>query len=507
VAASSDLSPNVEIELKFAVPADRRAALEKALERAPVRIERMQAIYFDTADERLARRGVTLRLRKEGRRWVQTVKAATAKDSFRRLEHNVSVTAPSGGGPPALDLARHDAAPAGEVLREALDYGSEGDASAGLSMRFRTDVRRMTRTIRVAGARVEIALDTGTVFAGDRSSPICELELELKSGRVTALVGLAAQWADRHGLWLTTVSKAERGARLARGEVEGPPVKAVAPLVEVKQGAAAFFVATIESCLAHIFGNASELAAGGCDESFVHQLRIGLRRLRTVLRELGMLVDGIDPEWEPVLRSAFRELGESRDIAVVLPAVRKELDAAGAPSFPDPKPVHRARRPETVVRDPLFQRTLLEVLAFSHEPRTEVVGDDSIGKDVRTLVAQRLDGLRLSVARDGKRFATLDPDRQHRVRKRLKRLRYLSEFAAPLFGIKQVTRYLAAWRQAQDALGEYNDQLIAAEFFRAEAGTEPRAWFAVGWLAARQRVCVKRCKRALRKAMKAPAFW
>jgi len=136
-----------------------------------------------------------------------------------------------------------------------------------------------------------------------------------------------------------------------------------------------------------------------------------------------------------------------------------------------------------------------------------VVGDDSIGKDVRTLVAQRLDGLRLSVARDGKRFATLDPDRQHRVRKRLKRLRYLCEFSAPLFGIKQVTRYLASWRQAQDALGEYNDQLIAAEFFRAEAGTEPRAWFAVGWLAARQRVCVKRCKRALRKAMKAPAFW
>ena len=496
-----------EIELKFAVPAERRAALEKALRRGRVRIERMQAIYFDTADERLAKRGVTLRLRKEGRRWVQTVKAATAADSFRRLEQNVSVTAPSDGGPPALDLAWHDAAPAGEVLREALGNGSEGDASAGLAMRFRTDVRRMTRTIRVAGARVEIALDTGNIITSDRSWPICELELELKSGRVTALVGLAAQWADRHGLWLSTVSKAERGARLARGEVEGSPVKAVAPLVDVKQRATAFFVATIESCLAQILGNASEVAAGACDEPFVHQLRIGLRRLRTALRELSMLVNGIDPEWEPVLRSAFRELGEYRDIAVVVPAVREELDAAGAPSFPDPKPVHRARRPETIVRDPLLQRTLLDVLAFGHELTAEAIGDDSIGKDVRTLVARRLDGLRRSVARDGKRFATLDPARQHRVRKCLKRLRYLSEFATPLFGTKQITRYLAAWRQAQGALGEYNDQRIAAQFFRAETGTEPRAWFAVGWLAARQQACVKRCKRALRKATKTPAFW
>ena len=218
-----------EIELKFVVPAERRAALEKALKRGSVRIERMQAIYFDTTDERLAKHGVALRLRREGRGWVQTVKAATA-DSFRRLEHNVLVTAPRGGGPPALDLARHDVARVGEVLRKALGNGSEGNAGAGLSVRFRADVSRITRTIRAAGARVEIALDTGEIVAGDGSRPICELELELKSGHVAALVGLAAPWADRHGLWLSTISKGERGRRLARGESEGQPVKAVAEM-------------------------------------------------------------------------------------------------------------------------------------------------------------------------------------------------------------------------------------------------------------------------------------
>ena len=495
-----------ESELKFTVPAKRRAALERELRRGSVRIEQMQAIYFDTADEHLAKHGVALRLRKEGRYWVQTVKAAMA-GSLRRVEDNVSVKGPRGGRPPALDLARHDAAPAGEVLRKTLGNGSKGDASAGLSIRFRTDVSRMTRTICVAGARVEIALDTGEIVAGDRSQPICELELELKSGNAAALVRLAAQWADRHGLWLSTVSKGERGRRLAAGEAEGHPVKAVAPHVEVRQGAAAFFVATIESCLAQVLGNASEVVAGVCDEQLVHQLRIGLRRLRTALRELGMLGNGIDSAWEPVLRSTFQELGKHRDIAVVMPAVRKELDAAGTPSFPDPKTEHGVRRPEAVVRDPVFQQTLLGVVAFCHMPTARMDREDSIGRDVRRFVAGRLDELRGRVERDGKRFAKLNPARQHRVRKRLKRLRYLSEFAAPLFGSKRVTRYLAVWREAQDALGEYNDKRIAAEAYRAQAKMERRARFAVNWLTARQPACVKGCERALRKAAKTPAFW
>ena len=132
-----------EIELKFAVPAKRRAALEKALKRGSVRVERIQAFYFDTADECLAEHGMALRLRKEGRRWVQTLKAATA-NSFRRIEDNVSVPAPRGGGPPVLDLARHHTASAGDVLRKMLDSGRAADASAGLSMRGPSGTRNVS---------------------------------------------------------------------------------------------------------------------------------------------------------------------------------------------------------------------------------------------------------------------------------------------------------------------------------------------------------------------------
>lgn len=495
-----------EIELKFAVPPGKRAVLEKAFKRGRLHRERMQAVYFDTSDERLAKHGASLRLRKEGRRWVQTAKASTA-DSIRRIEHNVAVTAPGGNVQPALDLTRHDGTPAGAALQKAIDPHGASGLGVALSGRFRTDVIRTTRTVRVAGARVELALDTGKVIADDRSIDICELEFELKSGPVTALVGLAEQWADRYGLWLSTVSKAEHGARLARGETEGHPVNAVPLAVDTKCGAAAFLIKTVQSCLAQVLGNASEVGAGATNEELIHQLRIGLRRLRTALRELPLLGNAIDPVWEPILTSTFRELGEHRDLVNVMPAMRAEIDAAGAPYFVDPKAEHHPRRPQTVVRDPAFQRTLLAVLSFCHEPPAPPGGDASNARETRVLVAGRLDKLCADLRRDAKRFTKLDPVSQHRVRKRLKRLRYLSEFAAPLFGNKRVTRYLENWQQAQDALGKYNDQRISAEVFRAQASTEPRAWFAVGWLTARQRESVKRCERALRAAAKTTAFW
>ena len=79
----------------------------------------MQAIYFDTADEHLGRHGVAVRLRKEGRRWVQTAKTLTTA-SLRRLEHNVVVALSRGNARPALDLSLHDVEPVCDALRRAL---------------------------------------------------------------------------------------------------------------------------------------------------------------------------------------------------------------------------------------------------------------------------------------------------------------------------------------------------------------------------------------------------
>ena len=126
-------------------------------------------------------------------------------------------------------------------------------------------------------------------------------------------------------------------------------------------------------------------------------------------------------------------------------------------------------------------------------------------KTARQRLKKRL-GVRLAqlykdVKRDAKRFDRLSPSRQHRVRKRLKRLRYLAEFAAPLFGARRVGRYLNRWHNAQDALGDNNDHRVGLGSLCGESKRAKR------WISVRLLACVERCDRALRKAVNGPVFW
>ncbi len=414
-----------EIELKLSVPPPSVGPINKALRKGRVQNERLQALYFDTVDERLGKHKASLRLRKEGESWVQTAKASTGLTA-RRLEHNVPIVTPPDGELPQPNLLRHDGSPVGKALRKALGKKFSGDA--GLLMRYRTDVLRTKRVVRAGDAKVEVALDVGTIVAGERSLPVCELEFELKAGEVSELVALAARWAEQHGLWISTPSKAERGWQLTHGHTGPQPVKATSPAIDATASDRSFFAATLQSCLAQVLQNASGVAeATEEEEELVHQLRIGIRRLRTALRELHGIASGIDPAWELVLQRAFHELGCHRDLAIVVPAVRKELGATKPPSFPDPEPLHPTRRPSTVVRDPVFQRTLFALIAFEDIQATESGHADN-GIDLRAVMAKRLGHLRRRIARDGKRFAEFEASDQHKVRKKLKRLRYLLIF-------------------------------------------------------------------------------
>ena len=145
----------MEIEFKFCIPSGRLKAVEAALRRGTVVRTRLQARYFDTADQRLAADGMVLRLRKEGRRWVQTVKA-TGDNALHRLEHNVDLG--TTGPAPQIDPQRHQGTPVGERLAKLLADGTQ------LVERQSTDIVRLTRDVRVTGpggAVVEMALDVG----------------------------------------------------------------------------------------------------------------------------------------------------------------------------------------------------------------------------------------------------------------------------------------------------------------------------------------------------------
>lgn len=206
-----------ELELKMRVPTGAVTAIEKTVNgRTGATRTHLQAIYLDTPDRRLAASGIGWRVRKEGRRWVQTVKADLpgGPDGLRRLEHNVTLAARS---QPTPDAALHSGSEAGDRLAAVI-----GRLDIAPAERFHTDIWRLSRQTRTTGGVVELAFDKGSIVAGGRRTAVCEIEVELVKGRPHAVIATARTLVRRHGVWIDVATKAHRGAMLADDVNESP---------------------------------------------------------------------------------------------------------------------------------------------------------------------------------------------------------------------------------------------------------------------------------------------
>ena len=493
-----------ETELKFAVDAGAAVALESALRKRGATLRTIRSRYFDTEDARLAEAHLSLRLRKAGGVWEQTLKAP-GPSAIEREEESVPRPGKWGTAGPEVDPALHAKTRAGKALDAAL-RGPERAPRTLLPV-HESVIKRLALDVEAGGASIEVAFDRGTIRAGLKSAPICEIEYELKAGRPAALIACAKADQVTHGLWLRTVSKAQRADRLARGIDAGPPVKDAPLRISADADGSALYRAIVAACLAQIIGNAAEIGEGVADGELVHQLRIGIRRLRTAARELAALAGTADPSWEPALIAAFRALGRYRDGRTVAPVIEARLQAAGAPR-PSVRPASGdLPDPVAVVRDAAFQSALLDLLALTLETDPHA-SDVPAHAEATRLIVERLARLRRQLRRDAKRFEQLDEDGQHRVRKRLKRLRYLTEMVAPLHARRRVKAYLDALKPAQDAIGEHVDLLSSRRAARTVSEVDdPKAWFNVGWLSAEIAHSARRARKSLGQAGKTPAFW
>jgi len=492
-----------EIELKFQVPAAKRQALLRALTqtkgkaKANVKTLRLQAQYFDTPDQRLAKAHVSLRLRQEGDAWVQTLKCP-GENRWTRLEHEVPRAADS--AEPVLDVALHAGTAAGDQLAAAL-----GDQAARLQVYYATDVQRTLRVLRSTGVQAEVALDVGEIRADGDRRELHEIEFELKSGSVDALVALAARWVERHGLWVDVISKAERGQQLARHASAVAPMYAQEMVLKEPYSPDAALRQMVGACLAHLLPNAAEVAGGVAQPEHVHQTRVALRRLRTALRIYGDWSPAVDADWESALATLFGQLGGVRDRdaleADLLPALR----AAGAPLAELPAEA-QGKAIDDVLRAPATTHLWLALIVFANGAEQETDAPLPVG-GLRALAAAKLDHLHSQLAKDAKSYADFADEQRHRARRRLKRLRYAIEFAASLFREKKVEAYLQRLKPAQDALGEYNDLVVAEQAFAQLLPAKPEAWFALGWLAAQRTQLLDASEHRLGKWAKKPGFW
>jgi hypothetical protein len=218
-----------EIELKFQIPPSEVDAVRAAVASAKASIEplALQAAYFDTADSRLARHKMALRVRREGADWVQTFKAA-GRDAMTRVEDNQPANAPL-DGQLKPDLALHTAEGVRQALARAWALDKLGDATAdalGLEAVYETRFERWSCQQPHPRGQVAVCVDIGEVQAGALREPLNELEIELTEGRAEAVIDTARHWVDQYGVWLDVQSKAYRGTRLAQADRSGQPVVA-----------------------------------------------------------------------------------------------------------------------------------------------------------------------------------------------------------------------------------------------------------------------------------------
>jgi inorganic triphosphatase YgiF len=460
-------SGGVEIELKFQVPAARRQALERALATRTAQRLPLRALYFDTPDSRLATAAIALRLRREGQRWVQTLKGR-GDGLMRRLEDEVALS-DCGDAAPALDLNLHDATPAGQALRRALA------GAARPQVLYETDIQRLRRVLHSGGARVEVALDVGRIEAGANSVAVCEVEFELLAGPAAGLLALAARWVQRFGLVLDVTTKSERGHALALGQTMQPVARGSLPAVLPGQPLAQARALMVGATLAQALPNAAAVSNGSFRPEHVHQLRVALRRLRTVLRAFGPA----DAVRDDQIVTLFGALGGARDADVSALTLAPAWAAAAAAGCtpPPPRPAVAPDGARQALCSPQTALLWLQLIALTlPDPLADSAPWDGIAAEA--VLRWRRRARRVLAG-----WPTLDDVGRHRVRRQLKRLRYLLDYSAPLWPAKVVAAELKALRPLQDSLGRWNDIVVARALLAGWPDPVPAVHVAAGWLA------------------------
>jgi len=513
-----------ELELKFAVPSYQQSVLRKNIDTKTAQQQRLSAYYFDTPNQDLAKQGIALRIRFEDSQWVQTLK--TAGDGVaKRVELNTVLSLT--GTPDTLDVSSlvPDVSLITEptVVAQLTNIMPLDELAQFLTVQYFTDVQRTSRQIKKNNSRIEIAYDIGKVGIGHLNSQkpannhgltqsdIHEIEFELLEGDPSDLIEVAKTWCKKYKLYLSTVTKAQRGSLLLTNKQFAQPVKADLAVLQLHKGISqfAFLQAVVNNCLVQILPNASAIAEGSPDGNLVHQLRVGIRRLRTALKHFKFAQDYIDPNWLMVLKQTFSLLGEYRDKEILQIKTQPLLESVGAPHVEWSTAVDIM--PIDAVRANDFQILLLELIGFTH---LAVPADNPKAK---ATVAKKLEKLFTAIAAASDKFASLDTESQHGVRKDLKSLRYVSEFAAPLFASQtngkkgkkaaELNAFLQYLEPAQDVLGEYNDNVVGHANYLEKAKTDPNALFAVGWFSGREQASAEQCAVSLKTVKNAPKFW
>jgi inorganic triphosphatase YgiF len=487
-----------EVELMLAVgSASAKTSADREV--AGARPRNLESIYFDTADRKLRSAGYCLRLRKDRGRWSQTVKSENG--AVDRYEHERRI---KGGD---LNLALLDETPVAEIINGADD----------LQPMFVAKVRRRSSNRQCEESRIEFSLDEGEIIAAGNSSPILELELELKSGNAADLFTQARRLAQTEQLTPAFTSKAERGYRLADG-LASEPSKFQAPRVDRHTPAGVAFQGIARACLRQLTANAELLKSGARIEA-LHQVRVALRRLRVALTVFGPILADQEVEIaKQELRWLTEEMGDARNLDVFIfesfrPAAKALVDPSRMAAFGKSLLAAQQRayaRAAKAVRSVRFRTLLVEVSRWveNGEWTRDVLTFNHAEAPCREFAREALRKRHRKVTKRAKTLRWNDPLARHKLRIQIKKMRYASDFFADLAGGRRARRYNEfneTTENLQEILGRLNDiwmgqHVAQSALANAEPGGIEGADFAAGVVVGRKTAEVSKLIKAGKRA-------
>lgn len=497
----------VEREIKFSLTPQAARRVARHINAArPWQRRIVSSQYYDTANQRLRRAGVALRFRRDGKRPLQTLKVEAAANGGLSARAEWEIPAPRG----RLDVA---AFPREEILAATgIDVAR---LASQLHPCFETRFTRRSAAVDLDGAaRAEVSIDHGYVAAGRRREAISEIELELKAGGAAALLRYAAGLAKPLDLALAFESKAERGYRLVAGETFPRPRKWRTPtLGELATPAEAFgavFAAALEQAGANVGG-----VIHGSDTEYLHQMRVGLRRLRSALLAFRALVP--KKAAKPIvvrLRALTPNLGAARDWDVFCDGLvaigthEPEKAPAMAPLLAKARARRGVarRRARALAASRRMQSFLLRALRWLNEhpwQQREHGTEISVG----AFAADALERLYRKSLKEAHHIDWTDAARRHRLRIRIKRLRYACDFFEASFPGAAARPYVKRLAALQDILGDLNDIAVARRLLGEIATGAAAAAHVRRTLAARERMLVIALGAAWAAFEKRRPFW
>ncbi|KHK60299.1 metal-chelation protein CHAD [Burkholderia sp. A9] len=428
-------------------------------------------------------------------RTKQFAPGVMARELFDAEHAGIVVAMPEPGT--HADAAPVDAAGEGETSG-AVD-GATAAASSGPAPLRLVSERRRGRWADDSGVVVEMTLDDITVHGG-AEPPRRHVELRLAApdwetvaARTAALRALFAAARELSGAWPVFVQLTSVIDRTCAGEpaVTGPVKAQLVDLTGIRTQRSALF-ALSGDIAAQWLGNEGGVLDRD-DPEFVHQMRVALRRLRTLMRFFPRFADdqwqetfGVDLRWLAALLGTVRDWdvfsteslpaliaadGGSADWSGTLDAARAQTVAARVELR---QALHSARYARLVLG-------WLEWLSMLALPAAASDDDDapSLRRHATKRVRRLFGHLYASPS-----LTSLDTAARHQVRIDAKRLRYALEFFASLASRRTRTETVKTLARVQSVLGEANDTIVALHHLEQLAAPAYQLGFVRGYGAA-----------------------